>query len=111
MYKLAMIDDEDTVLYNISQSFDWEAMGFSIVGMFNCAADFLEYKNSNPVDVVLTDINMPDMNGLELCQILKKENPNILVLLLSGYKFFEYAQSRSQRTLRACNPCTAHPMR
>lgn len=92
MYKLAMIDDEDTVLYNISKSFDWEKMGFSIAGLFNCTADFFEYLKTDTVDVVLTDINMPDTDGIELCEILKREHPNILVMLLSGYKYFEYAQ-------------------
>lgn len=92
MYKLVMIDDEDAVLYNLSNSFEWEKIGFSVAGLFNNVFDFFEYLKCNHVDVVLTDINMPDMDGIELAVKMRDLYPDVLVILISGYKYFEYAQ-------------------
>ena len=85
MYKLIIIDDEE----KIAQLFPWQNIGFEVVQVFTGARKALQYIAENPVDVVLTDIEMPDMNGLELSQRLM-EYPNIQKIFFSSYSNYEY---------------------
>ena len=71
MYKLIIIDDEEKIASGMAQLFPWQNIGFEVVQVFTGARKALQYIAENPVDVVLTDIEMPDMNGLELSQRLK----------------------------------------
>jgi len=96
LFQMIMIDDEDTVLYNIAHSFDWQAMGFRLAGTFNRAANALAFIRDNPVDLVVSDIKMPQMSGLALAKTLSENYPDIVVVLLSGYKDFEYAKEALQ---------------
>lgn len=66
MYKLIIIDDEEKIASGMAQLFPWQNIGFEVVQVFTGARKALQYIAENPVDVVLTDIEMPDMNGLEL---------------------------------------------
>jgi YesN/AraC family two-component response regulator len=92
MYKLAMIDDEDVALLNLSRSFDWEAMGFRLAGLFSSGEEFLEFLRNEPVDIILSDIKMPKMDGIEMVRAAREICPDALVALLSGYRDFEYAR-------------------
>ena len=76
MYKLIIIDDEEKIASGMAQLFPWQNIGFEVVQVFTSARKALQYIAENPVDVVLTDIEMPDMNGLELSHRLM-EYPNI----------------------------------
>lgn len=95
MYKLLVIDDEKKILEGICDLFPWKEIGFEIVGRFTRARDGWEDVRNNPVDVVLTDIEMPDMTGLELCEKLAKES-GILAVLFSSYTNYEYFRSAIQ---------------
>ena len=81
MYKLIIIDDEEKIASGMAQLFPWQNIGFEVVQVFTGARKALQYIAENPVDVVLTDIEMPDMNGLELSQRLM-EYPNIQKIFL-----------------------------
>ncbi len=95
MYKLLVIDDEKKILEGICDLFPWKEIGFEVVGGFTRARDGWKYVSNNPVDVVLTDIEMPDMTGLELCEKLAKES-GILAVLFSSYTYYEYFRSAIQ---------------
>lgn len=90
-YTLAVIDDETFSLEQIPYLIDWSSYGFDIV-TFDDANEFLDYFYHNRVDAVLSDINMPDINGFELMKIVKNENKNTYIAFLSGYAEFSYAQ-------------------
>ena len=81
MYKLIIIDDEEKIASGMAQLFPWQNIGFEVVQVFTSARKALQYIAENPVDVVLTDIEMPDMNGLELSHRLM-EYPNIQLRIL-----------------------------
>lgn len=70
MYKLIIVDDEEKIAGGMAQLFPWQNIGFEVAAVFTSAREALEYIAHDPVDVVLTDIEMPDMNGLELSRRL-----------------------------------------
>lgn len=95
MYKLIIIDDEEKIASGMAQLFPWQNIGFEVVQVFTGARKALQYIAENPVDVVLTDIEMPDMNGLELSQRLM-EYPNIQKIFFSSYSNYEYFRAALQ---------------
>ena len=95
MYSLIIIDDEPKIAEGMAQLFPWNNIGFQVVRSFTSAAEALEYMDENPVDVVLSDIQMPDMTGLELCEkLLGREKTQ--VVLFSSYQNYEYFRSAIQ---------------
>lgn len=95
MYKLIIIDDEEKIASGMAQLFPWQNIGFEVVQVFTSARKALQYIAENPMDVVLTDIEMPDMNGLELSHRLM-EYPNIQKIFFSSYSNYEYFRAALQ---------------
>jgi len=92
MYRLIVVDDEAIVRDGISRCISWEDNGYQLIGVFEHGVQALEFIRNNPVDAVISDINMPRMDGLELSRIISREFPEVFVLILTGYDDFEYAQ-------------------
>jgi YesN/AraC family two-component response regulator len=92
MYRLVIVDDEEKILQGISELFPWNNIGFQVVARFMDARSALTYIESNKVDVVMTDISMSEMNGIELTKELKRI-PDIKVILFSSYKDYEYMRA------------------
>ncbi len=74
----------------------WDELGFEVAGEFGDGDEAFTWLEANPCDAVLSDIQMRRMNGLELAARLNKESPQIKVVLLSGYRIFEYARQAIQ---------------
>ena len=88
MARIVIVDDEKLVLYGI-RSYLMSADGrHEVVGSFTRAEDALAWCRKNPPDVVLTDIRMPGMDGLELIAALKAEQPSLKVVVLSCHDEF-----------------------
>jgi len=92
MYALVIVDDEKELLEGLSQYFPWEKLGFWIAGAFSDARSALAWCKSNPVDVVLTDIRMPFLSGLDLIKELKALGVAPLFCIMSAYSDFAYAK-------------------
>lgn len=92
MDKLILIDDDAILRRAVSQSINWEQHGVCLCGVARDAIEGLELIARHEPDVVITDIRMPQISGIELCQILHREYPSIKTILLSGHEEFEYAQ-------------------
>jgi YesN/AraC family two-component response regulator len=92
MYNLLIIDDEYEIRIGLANYFPWQDVGFTAVGSLESAHKALDFIKDNPVDVVLCDIKMPRMSGLELAKSLYNENSGVEVVLLSGYKEFDFAR-------------------
>ena len=72
---------------------DWEKYGFKVAGDVQNGRKALEFLRTHPVDIVFTDIDMPEIDGLELMQMCKEEFPDIKFVIFSVYENFSYAQT------------------
>lgn len=91
-YKIMIVDDEAEVREAIARKIDWGALGFEVVADAENGRDALEKAESLDLDVVLTDIKMPFMDGLELGAELARRKPAVKLIVFSGFDEFEYAQ-------------------
>lgn len=90
--KVFLVEDEIVIRQGIKKNINWQQEGFAFVG--EASDGELAYPlicNTRP-DILITDIKMPFMDGLELSRLVKKELPDIKILVLSGYNEFEYAK-------------------
>ncbi len=92
MYNVMLVDDEEEVRIAIEKKINWGELGFNVVGTAGNGFDALDMALQQRPDVVMTDINMPFMNGLEFSKQLKAELPTTKFVILSGYDEFEYAK-------------------
>ena len=91
MLKVLIVDDELSFRKGMYKVIDWEKQGFKVVGEAQDGVNALELIEALKPDVILTDIKMPLLDGMELIAIVKKNYPNMFIILLSGYGEFEYA--------------------
>ncbi|MDZ4991862.1 response regulator [Clostridium perfringens] len=92
MYKVMLADDENLILQGLENIIDWEELGLEVVNKASNGQEAIDRFNENPVDIVVTDINMPQVTGLELLKELKKINSDVKFIILSGYDDFSYAK-------------------
>lgn len=92
MYRVILADDETILRENMSRRIQWEKYGFELVCSCKNGKEVLDYLEKGEADLVISDICMPYMDGMELCERLHKEHPRVKVMLLSGYEEFEYAK-------------------
>ena len=92
LYSCMLVDDEEDVISAIRRTIDWESLGFSVPREAHNGLEALEFAEESAPDVVLTDIKMPYMDGLELAHKLKELYPNIRIVVFSGFDEFEYAR-------------------
>ena len=98
--KVFLADDEIVVREGIRESFPWDETPYTLVGEAPDGEMALPIiRDTNP-DIVITDIRMPFMDGLELCRILRVQMPWIGIIVLSGYDEFEYARQCIQLGVR-----------
>lgn len=91
-YKVMLVDDEEEVREAMKRRIDWESIGFTVVASAENGEDALEKAEKYDPDVVMTDIQMPFMDGLTMLRELKNQIPNIRSVIFSGYDEFEYAK-------------------
>ena len=98
--KVFLVDDEIVVREGIRESFPWEETPYVLVGEAPDGEMALPMiRDTNP-DIVITDIRMPFMDGIELCRIMHAQMPWIGIIVLSGYDEFEYARQCIQSGVR-----------
>ena len=96
MYSLLLIDDEVYTLNNIRNSINWSSLGFTLTEAFSDSAKALEYIEKNDIDVIITDISMPNVSGIDIAKFCFYNKPRTKVILLSGYQDFKYAREGIQ---------------
>jgi two-component system, response regulator YesN len=100
LYTIIIVDDEAAIRHGLVHYVDWKAMGFSVKTAFEDGKEAMAYLKNNKVDVVLTDIRMAEVSGLNLADFINKNLPETCVLLMSGYKEFEYAKQAITHNVR-----------
>ena len=93
MLKVMLVDDEPFTLQGLQVIIDWESGGFEIATTCSNGKEALKYLSENEVDLIISDIRMPEMNGLELLETIKREKiSDAAFVLLTGYDDFAYTQ-------------------
>lgn len=92
VYKVMLVDDEYMILEGLKFIIPWQELGFEIVDTKRNAKAALAYLKEHPVDLVITDITMPEMSGIELLEQAQKHGLKFAALILSGYQEFDYVK-------------------
>ena len=92
MYTIVVADDDEDLRRTIIRKIDWESIGFQVVGEAENGVEALELVTKNEPDLLLTDIRMPFISGLELARQVREVRPSTQIAFLSGYDDFSYAQ-------------------
>jgi len=93
LLKVLLVDDELFITKGLAVLVDWNALGFTIEGTASNGRQALAFLKSHPVDLIIADIQMPVMDGLELMEIVKRDHlSDAYFVILSGYSDFEYAR-------------------
>lgn len=92
MLKTFLVEDEVVIREMIKKMIPWEQYGFELAGEASDGEMALPLILKSKPDLLITDIKMPFMDGLTLCKLVKKELPNIKIVILSGYDDFNYAK-------------------
>ena len=92
-YKVFLVEDEVAAREGIRDNFDWKAAGFVFSGEAQDGEIALPLIEEIQPDVLITDIKMPFMDGLQLCRIVRERLPWVKIIIVSGYDDFSYAQA------------------
>ena len=92
MYKVLLVDDEYMITEGLKRLIPFDKWDMEVVATANHADDALDYVREHPVDIVISDVNMPDKTGLEMIGEMKELLPNSYYILLSGYQEFDYVK-------------------
>lgn len=91
-YQVLIVDDEPMIRFGLASAVQWEQEGLRLAGEAANGKAALELMDRQPVDILVTDIKMPVMDGIELTREAKRRNPAIKVIFVSSYTEFEYAR-------------------
>ena len=93
MYSLIVADDEANLCNGIKSTLERHCPEINVINTFYNGTDLLEFLKSNTVDIVICDIRMPGATGMEIAEYVSKNKPDTSVIIISGYKEFEYAKN------------------
>ena len=91
--KLLIVDDEDQIREGMTYGIQWETLGIGETACCKNGKEALELLNHTFFDIVVTDISMPVLDGIELMKEVRKTNDETAFILISGYRDFEYAKA------------------
>lgn len=90
MYTMIVVDDEAIIRHGIVNSMPWEAWGFSVVGQAKDGYEALELVKQHHPNVIFSDIRMPNMDGIQLMNIVSEKYSDTEIVIISGYSDIEY---------------------
>jgi len=90
---LLIVDDEISVIEGLLGTIDWHALGFTVIRAATSAFEAIRLMEEETVDVVISDIQMPEMNGMELIEAIEKRWNKTKSILLTGHREFSYVQT------------------
>ena len=100
MYRLILVEDDYQIRTGLSSFFPWNSTGFQLLASFENGKKALDFLRTHKVDVILTDIKMPVMNGLELAKAIREFSADINVVFLSAYRNFDFAREALEYGVR-----------
>ena len=92
MYQVLIVDDEEIVCRGMAQFIKWEESGFEVAGIATRVDEAIRMLEKMHIDVIFTDIRMPEKSGIDLLKYVQEQYPEIQTVVLSGYSNFDYAK-------------------
>lgn len=92
-YKVLMVDDEFMILKGLEKMIDWHGLGLKLVATASHGEEALEKLTQHHIDIIISDINMPRLSGIEFIEEMNRQQRRIEFLFISGYEKFEYIKS------------------
>lgn len=113
MYSVLIVDDEPEIRQGLRLKIDWESLGLSIVGEAGNGAEAVTWLTNRPVDIVITDMNMPMMDGVSFLEACHEHYPSLRLIVITGYEDFHYAKAaiRNQARDYLLKPVTQDELR
>lgn len=113
MYSVLIVDDEPEIRQGLRLKIDWESLGLSIVGEAGNGAEAAAWLTNHPVDIVITDMNMPMMDGVSFLEACHEHYPSLRLIVITGYEEFHYAKAaiRNQARDYLLKPITQDELR
>ena len=96
IFKLLIVDDEATMRKGIANFMDWASIGCEVAGTASDGLEAIRFLQHNHTDIVITDIKMPEADGLAVAKYVFENMPETKIILLTGYADFKYAQTAIQ---------------
>ena len=93
MYSIMIVEDEYLVRQGIASLVNYEQYGMQVIAQAENGIEAWKKFQKNPADILLTDINMPQMNGIELAKLVRDQAPKCHIVFLTGYDDFDYART------------------
>ena len=96
-YNLLIVDDEPIICRGLTLTIPWEEYGIKIAGSVYDGSEAMEkISELQNIDILITDVQMPVVDGLELAEWIKVNHPHISIIMISGYDEFAYAKQALQ---------------
>lgn len=92
MLNLVIVEDESNIRECLVHLFPWDSLGIHVAAAFSNGQDAFRYLSAEHADILLTDIRLPNISGLDLVRMLRENKNPIEVVILTGYKHFDYAR-------------------
>jgi two-component system response regulator YesN len=96
MYKVLIVDDEPLVIQGLSRQVDWESLNMELAGMATDGHEILSMLETNPAHILITDVSMPQMDGLTLIAKAKLLQPSLRCIIVSAFNEFDYVKKALQ---------------
>ena len=93
MYRVIIVDDEPVIRRGLRETIEWDALGLEVAGEAADGAEALKLIREIRPEILITDIRMPEMDGIELIREVKKLELNIKITILSGYSDYDYLKA------------------
>ena len=94
--KVMIVDDEIRIGNLIKNLIEWDRLGLTLIDVFQNGYDVLERFKTEPADILICDIEMPEMTGIELIRSISSDYPSTKCVIVSGFRNFEYARQAMQ---------------
>ena len=100
LYKAMFVDDEYMILEGLKMIIPWQELGFEVVHTAKSASEALEYLETQAIDLLITDIRMPEMNGIDMIAKAQAKGNTFFSIILSGYQEFAFVKQGMQLGVR-----------
>ena len=91
-YRIVIVDDKKVIVESLAKFIENEIDGYSVTGCFRDGSEVIDFIQENPVDVIITDVRMHNVSGIDIAKYVAENNMGIEVVIISAYKSFDYAK-------------------